>query len=58
MKRRICVYSGMTGKSLATFYDGEYVTSVPAVTALHPSQVSTVCGGNLSGKCQLWAAED
>lgn len=58
MDRRAEIYAASDGQLLRTFYDDEYVTAVPAVTATHPRRVGRLVTGNASGKCTFWAARD
>ncbi|KAJ9095093.1 hypothetical protein QFC20_006743 [Naganishia adeliensis] len=53
MKKRVTVYSGLTGAMLADFGHAS-LTAVPAVTATHPNIPGVVVGANASGKCHMW----
>ncbi|KAJ9128273.1 hypothetical protein QFC24_000566 [Naganishia onofrii] len=53
MKKRVSVYSGLTGALIADLSHPS-LTAVPAVTAIHPNIPGVVVGGNASGKCHLW----
>ncbi|CAD6883867.1 unnamed protein product [Tilletia caries] len=54
MHRHAEIWSGRTGELLRSLYDEEWVTAVPAVTAMHPRRVGRLVAGNASGKCFLW----
>ncbi|KAK0540887.1 hypothetical protein OC835_000409 [Tilletia horrida] len=53
MHRHAEIWSG-AGELLRSLYDEEWVTAVPAVTAMHPRRVGRLVAGNASGKCYLW----
>ncbi|KAL9934768.1 hypothetical protein V8E36_006543 [Tilletia maclaganii] len=53
MHRHAEIWSGK-GELLRSLYDEEWVTAVPAVTAMHPRRVGRLVTGNASGKCYLW----
>ncbi|GHJ85332.1 hypothetical protein NliqN6_1734 [Naganishia liquefaciens] len=53
MKKRVSVYSGLTGALVADLAHPS-LTAVPAVTATHPNIPGVVVGANASGKCHLW----
>ncbi|KAE8271754.1 hypothetical protein A4X09_0g588 [Tilletia walkeri] len=54
MHRHAEIWSGRTGELLRSLYDEDWVTAVPAVTAMHPRRVGRLVAGNASGKCHLW----
>lgn len=57
MTRHAEIYSG-SGRLLASLYDPDWVTAIPAVTAMHPLTPGRLATGNGSGKCALWAPPD
>ena len=46
---------GKDGRLLASLYDPEWITAIPAVIAMHPILPARVATGNGSGRCTLWA---
>ncbi|WFD32858.1 hypothetical protein MSPP1_003909 [Malassezia sp. CBS 17886] len=55
MSRHIELYA-KDGRRLASLYDAEWVTAVPAVIAMHPVAPARLASGNGSGRCALWAS--
>lgn len=43
------------GRRLVRLHDPDWITAVPAVTALHPISPARMATGNGSGRCALWA---
>lgn len=55
MTRHAEIY-GKDGRLMASLYDPDWVTAVPAVTAMHPLLPAKMATGNGSGRCMLWTA--
>lgn len=53
MERRAEIFAP-DGRVLASLYDPEWVTAIPAVTAMHPLVPARLATGNGSGRCALW----
>lgn len=54
MTRHAEIY-GKDGRLMASLYDPDWITAVPAVTAMHPLTPARMATGNGSGRCVLWA---
>jgi WD repeat-containing protein 76 len=54
MNRRAEIFSA-DGTLLRALYDEDYITAVPAVTAMHPVRPGRLATGNASGRANLWA---
>lgn len=54
MERHAEIYSP-DGRLLASLYDPDWVTAIPAVTAMHPQVPGRLATGNGSGRCALWS---
>lgn len=57
MKREAEIWAS-DGTLLRSLYDGDHVTAVPAVTAMHPTRLGRLATGNGSGRCHFWAPLD
>lgn len=55
MTRHTEIY-GKDGRCMARLYDPNWITAVPAVTAMHPLLPARIATGNGSGRCAFWAA--
>ncbi|KAK0556781.1 hypothetical protein OC846_000970 [Tilletia horrida] len=54
MHRHVEIWAGDGSGLLRSLYDEDWVTAVPAVTAMHPRRMGRLVAGNASGKCHLW----
>ncbi|KAI8391130.1 WD40-repeat-containing domain protein [Radiomyces spectabilis] len=55
MKHPLEIYSGENGEEIATLYDGDHITAVPAVAQFHPTTPTiTLLAGNGSGRMVCW----
>ncbi|WFD45151.1 hypothetical protein MPSI1_003828 [Malassezia psittaci] len=54
MTRHVEIF-GASGKLLASLYDPDKITAIPAVIAMHPISAGRIATGNGSGRCALWA---
>ena len=54
MTRHVEIF-GASGKLLASLYDPDRITAIPAVIAMHPISAGRIATGNGSGRCALWA---
>ncbi|WFD08505.1 hypothetical protein MVES1_003881 [Malassezia vespertilionis] len=53
MMRDVEIY-GKDGRRMATLYDPDWITAIPAVTCMHPVAPARLAAGNGSGRCNLW----
>ncbi|KAI8620782.1 WD40-repeat-containing domain protein [Chytriomyces sp. MP71] len=54
MQRSVDVFSGATGKQVATLIDNS-LTAIPAVNVFHPT-LNMIVSGNASGRMNVWTA--
>lgn len=54
MTRHAEIY-GKDGRLLASLFDPDWITAIPAVIAMHPVLPARIATGNGSGRCAFWA---
>lgn len=54
MTRHAEIY-GKDGRLMASLFDPNWITAIPAVIAMHPIAPARIATGNGSGRCAFWA---